>query len=129
MFRALRGPLPPERAAPYPEVCPVDAANATSIAQHALTQAGIIMAIGAACAVVAKKVNVPDIVLYLLVGMLIGPAMLGVVTVPADSVMNQFILVFGAVCLALALAFGLGGRDVAARFLEKWLEEKKGDHF
>jgi hypothetical protein len=25
----------------------------------------------------------------------------------------------------LALAFGLGGRDVAARYLEKWLEQKK----
>jgi len=34
-------------------------------------------------------------------------------------------LVFGAFCLALALAFGLGGRDVAARFLEKWMEAKK----
>jgi hypothetical protein len=25
------------------------------------------------------------------------------------------------------LAFGLGGRDVAARYLEKWLEPKKND--
>lgn len=74
----------------------MDPANATSIAQHALTQAGIILAIGAACAVVAKRINIPDIVLYLLVGMVIGPALLGLVNVPADSVMNQFILVFGA---------------------------------
>jgi len=25
------------------------------------------------------------------------------------------------------LAFGLGGRDVAGRFLERWLEQKKID--
>jgi hypothetical protein len=31
------------------------------------------------------------------------------------------------VCLALALAFGLGGREVAGRYLEKWLEKKKDD--
>ena len=35
------------------------------------------------------------------------------------------ILVFGAVCLALALAFGLGGREVAGGYLEKWLEQRK----
>jgi cell volume regulation protein A len=96
LYSPRRGPLPPERAAPYPEVLTVDSANATTIAQHALTQAGIIIAVGTACAVVAKKINIPDIVLYLLVGMLIGPAVLGLVDVGADSVMNQFILVFGA---------------------------------
>ena len=30
-----------------------------------------------------------------------------------------FALLLGAVCLALALAFGLGGRDVAAKILQK----------
>jgi hypothetical protein len=36
-------------------------------------------------------------------------------------------LVFGALCLALALAFGLGGREVAGRYLQKWLERKKSE--
>ena len=36
-----------------------------------------------------------------------------------------FIITFGAVALALALAFGLGGRDAAAEYLKRWLEEKK----
>ena len=45
--------------------------------------------------------------------------------IASEIVIWAFILVFGAVCLALALAFGLGGRDVAARHLEKWLEQKK----
>lgn len=48
-----------------------------------------------------------------------------ILEIASEIVIWAFILVFGAVCLALALAFGLGGRDVAARHLEKWLEQKK----
>jgi hypothetical protein len=44
-----------------------------------------------------------------------------------DIASEIVILVFGAACLALALAFGLGGRDVAGRFLERWLEQKKSE--
>ena len=38
---------------------------------------------------------------------------------------SAFEIVFGAAALALALAFGLGGRDVAADYLKRWLAEKK----
>jgi hypothetical protein len=48
-----------------------------------------------------------------------------ILDIASEIVIWAFILVFGAVCLALALAFGLGGRDVAGRYLEKWLEQKK----
>jgi len=47
--------------------------------------------------------------------------------IATEIVVWGFILIFGSVCLALALAFGLGGRDVAARQLSRWLEEKR-DH-
>ena len=50
---------------------------------------------------------------------------LEILDIASEIVVWAFILVFGAICLALALAFGLGGRDVAARYLHKWLEEKK----
>ena len=50
-----------------------------------------------------------------------------ILDIASEIVIWAFILVFGAVCLALALAFGLGGREVAGRFLEKWLEQKKVD--
>lgn len=36
---------------------------------------------------------------------------------------SAFQITFGAVCLASALAFGLGGRDLAARYLEKISKE------
>jgi Conserved TM helix len=50
-----------------------------------------------------------------------------ILDIASEIVIWAFILVFGAVCLASALAFGLGGRDVAGRYLEKWLEQRK-DH-
>ena len=50
-----------------------------------------------------------------------------ILDIASEIVIWAFILVFGAVCLALALAFGLGGRDVAGRYLEKWLEPKKNE--
>ena len=50
-----------------------------------------------------------------------------ILDIASEIVIWAFILVFGAACLALALAFGLGGREVAGRFLEKWLEQKKNE--
>src|SRR5437870_5297206 len=50
-----------------------------------------------------------------------------ILDIASEIVIWAFILVFGAVCLALALAFGLGGRDVAGRYLEKWLGPKKNE--
>lgn len=41
-----------------------------------------------------------------------------------EIVTSAFLLIFGAVCLALALAFGLGGREWAAKFIEENFSEK-----
>ena len=42
-----------------------------------------------------------------------------------DVIESTFEILLGAVALAPALAFGLGGREVAAEYLKKWLETKK----
>lgn len=42
--------------------------------------------------------------------------------IASEIVSQAFILIFGALCLALGLAFGLGGKDIAARYLDKWLK-------
>jgi len=40
----------------------------------------------------------------------------------ADSIINMaFGLTLGAVALAVALAFGLGSREIAARELDRWV--------
>jgi hypothetical protein len=46
-----------------------------------------------------------------------------------ETVVIAFAIVFGGIIFALALAFGLGGRDIAREFLEKKLrgEEEKKD--
>jgi hypothetical protein len=42
-----------------------------------------------------------------------------------EIVSSAFVIAFGAIALGLALAFGLGGREVAAEYLRRWLEGKK----
>lgn len=42
-----------------------------------------------------------------------------------EIVAAAFIIAFGATALALALAFGLGGKEVAADYLKRWLEDRK----
>ena len=47
----------------------------------------------------------------------------------ANEIINMaFGLLLGALAVALALAFGLGGRDLAARQLQEWKEQaEEGD--
>lgn len=40
---------------------------------------------------------------------------------------TAFAILFGAICLALALAFGLGGREWAARAIERWSSNQKNN--
>lgn len=42
-----------------------------------------------------------------------------------DTVLIAFAIVFGGVVLALAIAFGLGGRDAARDYIDKMLKDKK----
>lgn len=64
---------------------------------------------------------------YIATAIFVVAGIFEILDIASEIVIWAFILVFGAACLALALAFGLGGRDVAGRFLEKWLEQKKID--
>ena len=38
---------------------------------------------------------------------------------------SAFVIAFGAAALAAGIAFGLGGKEVAAEYLKKWLKETK----
>src|SRR5258706_1851844 len=44
----------------------------------------------------ARRLAIPDVVVYLLVGMLLGPGVSGAIDIKADSALNQIILIFGA---------------------------------
>jgi len=44
----------------------------------------------------------------------------------ANEIINMaFGLLLGALAVAIALAFGLGGREIAAREMEKWFRSMK----
>ncbi len=66
------------------------------IAKHTLLSCGLILAVGTVTGLLAQKIRIPDVALFLLVGIAIGPHAFGLIDIPADSALNQIILLFGA---------------------------------
>jgi len=69
---------------------------AVEIAKHLLLSGGLILAVGIGTALLSQKIGIPDVAIFLVAGMLLGPVGLGLVNVKADSALNQIILLFGA---------------------------------
>jgi len=67
-----------------------------AIAQHTLLSCGLILAIGMLAAFVAQKIKVPDVAVFLIAGIALGPHALGLVHIPAASALNEIIVLFGA---------------------------------
>jgi cell volume regulation protein A len=74
----------------------LEASASVEIAKHALLSCGLILAIGTIAALIAQKIRIPDVAVFLVVGIAIGPQALGLVDIKADSALNQIILLFGA---------------------------------
>jgi potassium/hydrogen antiporter len=68
----------------------------TVVAQHTLLSCGLILAIGSLAAFAAQKIRVPDVAVFLVAGILIGPHALALVHIPAGSALNEIIVLFGA---------------------------------
>jgi potassium/hydrogen antiporter len=66
------------------------------IAKHTLLAFGLILAIGTVAALLAQKIKIPDVAVFLVAGIAIGPQALDLVQIKADSALNQIILLFGA---------------------------------
>jgi potassium/hydrogen antiporter len=66
------------------------------IARHTLLAFGLILAIGTVAALLAQKIRIPDVAVFLVAGIAIGPQALDLVQIKADSALNQIILLFGA---------------------------------
>jgi potassium/hydrogen antiporter len=71
-------------------------ASALDIAKHVLLACGLILAVGTVTGLLSRKAGIPDVAVFLIAGMLIGPQALGLIDIRADSAINQFILLFGA---------------------------------
>jgi cell volume regulation protein A len=74
----------------------VAGAASIEIAKHTLLSSGLILSVGTLTGFLAQKIKIPDVALFLLVGILIGPEVLGLINIRADSALNQVILLFGA---------------------------------
>jgi potassium/hydrogen antiporter len=74
----------------------LEASGAIEIARHTLLSCGVILAIGTLAAFAAQRIRIPDVAIFLLAGIAIGPHGLRLVDIPAASALNQIILLFGA---------------------------------
>jgi cell volume regulation protein A len=74
----------------------VEPSASLEIAKHTLISCGLILAVGTFTGLIAQKLRIPDVAVFLVVGMLIGPAALGLIDIKVDSALNQIILLFGA---------------------------------
>src|SRR6266571_5715350 len=66
------------------------------LAKHTLMTGGLILAVGTVTGLLAQKIKIPDVAVFLIVGMAIGPQALKLIDIKADSALNQIILLFGA---------------------------------
>jgi len=65
-------------------------------AKELLFLLGIILGVGTVTGFIARRLKIPDVVMFLLAGMALGNAGLGVVNVSVDSTLNQLLLIFGS---------------------------------
>jgi cell volume regulation protein A len=65
-------------------------------AKHLLFLLGIILGTGILTGFIARLLRIPDVVLFLLAGMALGGAGLGVINIEVDSTLNQLLLIFGS---------------------------------
>ncbi len=66
------------------------------LAKQTLLHCGLILTIGTLAGFLAQKMRIPDVALFLVAGIGIGPEALGLIRIQADSALNQTILLFGA---------------------------------
>lgn len=74
----------------------------------------IILLVGILSSKISKWTKLPDIVIYLIAGVLIGPNVLNIANISTYSGINQFILTFGA-----AFILYDGGRDIKLHVLRE----------
>jgi cell volume regulation protein A len=95
----------------------MEGAAAIDLAKHVLAMFGIVLAVGTFVGLLAQRLRVPDVAVFLVVGLLLGPEVLGWVNLKADSALNQIILIFGSCYILFD-----GGASLRLKVLkEVWL--------
>ena len=74
----------------------MEAAASIETAKHVLLSCGVILAAGMLSGLASRRLSVPDVAVYLVVGMVLGPGLAGAIDIRADTALNQIVLIFGA---------------------------------
>jgi cell volume regulation protein A len=82
-------------ASPWGET-QLETSASIEIARHTLLSCGLILAVGTFAGLMAQKIRIPDVAVFLMAGIAIGPQALGLIDIKAGSALNQTILLFGA---------------------------------
>lgn len=69
---------------------------------------------GIVCGKLSEKVNLPDVVLFLIAGIVMGPAFLNIVSIESFPIENNLLLTFGS-----AFILYEGGREIKLKVLNK----------
>ncbi|WP_379950490.1 cation:proton antiporter [Ectobacillus funiculus] len=89
-------------------------ADVMNIVQRELYMLTMVFLFGLVAMKLAERIKVPDVALFMIVGILLGPSVFDLITVPNDSVSYQFIIVLGSVLILFE-----GGRAIRFSVLKK----------
>ena len=88
--------------------------NVVLITENLMKLLALIIFSGVVFAKVGKKVHMPDVVFFILAGIIVGPSVLNLVNFDQYPVANQLILVFGASYILYD-----GGREISLKVLNE----------
>jgi cell volume regulation protein A len=74
----------------------LETSAAIDIARHTLLSCGLILAVGTLAGLLAQKIRIPDVAVFLVAGIALGPQAFALINIKADSALNEIILLFGA---------------------------------
>lgn len=74
-------------------------ANVMHIVQRELYMITMVFLFGLMTIKLAERIKIPDVALFMIVGILLGPSAFKLITVPNDSVAYQFIIVLGSILI------------------------------
>lgn len=88
--------------------------NVTALAENLMRILAIIILLGIVLTKLSKKIRIPDVVLYIACGIIIGPSVLKLIDFSEYAVVNKVILSFGAAYILFD-----GGREIGIKVLNE----------
>lgn len=92
-------------------------ATVMSIVQRELYMITMVFLFGLIAMKLAERIKIPDVALFMIIGIILGPSAFNLITVPNDSVFYQFIIVLGSILILFE-----GGTAIRFSVLKKvWI--------